>query len=237
MDGVFRRNMPCSARTRLEQMTLSCFNSLSPVVRTTRADVQTETVEPTELLSRAQQGDGDAFCELCRVHEARILRQATAICGDPALAEDLAQETLVEAWKSIRRYNGKCKFFTWLCSIMMNRFKNVRRQSRNRPVALSGLHGSDRHGAERMMNNLADNSPMPDQMTLLVERAARLREGLNLLSEKHRTVIYLRFYVDDSLEGIAAALGCSVGTVKSRLYNALEKLRRIAAPREIDENG
>lgn len=217
-------------------MTLSFFNSFSPVVRTIRADVQTETVEPTDLLSRAQRGDSDAFCELCRVYEARILRQAAAICGDTALAEDLAQETLVEAWKSIRRYNGKCKFFTWLCSIMMNRYKNVRRQSRNQPIALSDLHGSDREGAERMMNNLADTAPMPDQMTLVTERAVRLRAGLNRLSDKHRTVIYLRFYVDDSLDGIASALGCSVGTVKSRLFNALEKLRGIASHQEIEEN-
>lgn len=236
MDGVSRRDMPWYPRIRLEQMTLSFFNSFSPVVRTIRADVQSETVEPTDLLSRAQKGDGDAFCELCRVFEARLLRQATAICGDAAQADDLAQETLLEAWKSILRYNGKCKFFTWLCSIMMNRYKNSRRQSRNQPIALSDLHGSDRDGAERMMNNLADSAPMPDQMTMVTERAVRLRAGLDRLSDKHRTVIYLRFYVDDSLEGIASALGCSVGTVKSRLFNALEKLRRIASHQEIEEN-
>jgi RNA polymerase sigma-70 factor (ECF subfamily) len=217
-------------------MTLSFFNSLRVAVRTNRADVETETVEPTDLLSRAQRGDNEAFCELCRTYEARILRQANSICWNSALAEDLAQETLVEAWRSIRRYNGRCKFFTWLCSLMMNRYKNIRRQSRHQPIAFSELHGPDRDGAERIMNNLADNAPLPDQMTLLVERAVRLREGLNRLSDKHRTVIYLRFYVDDSLEGIAAALGCSVGTVKSRLFNALEKLRGMAAHQEVEEN-
>jgi len=49
------------------------------------------------------------------------------------------------------------------------------------------------------------------------------------LPAKHQQVIYLRFYVDDSLEGIAAALGCSVGTVKSRLFHALDKLRGMKA--------
>jgi RNA polymerase sigma-70 factor (ECF subfamily) len=217
-------------------MTLPFFNSFSPLVRTIRAEVQTGTVEATDLLLRAQKGDGDAFCELCRVYEARLLRQATAICGDAAQADDLAQETLVEAWKSISRYNGKCKFFTWLCSIMMNRHKNARRRSRNQPIALSDLHGPDRDGAERMMDNLADNAPMPDQMALVTERAVRLRARLDHLSDKHRTVIYLRFYVDDSLEGIASALGCSVGTVKSRLFNALEKLRGMAAHQKTEED-
>ncbi|HKS38402.1 MAG TPA: sigma-70 family RNA polymerase sigma factor [Verrucomicrobiae bacterium] len=218
-------------------MTLSSFNTFSPVVRSIlRADAQAETAGSTDLLSRAQNGDGDAFCELCRAYEVRLLRQATALSGDAAQAEDLAQETLLEAWKCIRRYNGKCKFFTWLCSIMMNRYKNVRRQSRNRPIALSDLHGSDREGAERMMNNLADCALMPDQMTLVAERAVRLRAGLDRLSAKHRAVIYLRFYVDDSIEGIASALGCSVGTVKSRLFNALERLRGIASHQEFEED-
>ncbi len=52
---------------------------------------------------------------------------------------------------------------------------------------------------------------------------------LQRLSNKHQQVIYLRFYVDESLESIAGALGCSVGTVKSRLFHALEKLRGMTA--------
>ena len=75
------------------------------------------------------------------------------------------------------------------------------------------------------MSNLADSALPPDQMTLVAERAVRLRACLDRLSDKHRAVIYLRFYVDDSLAGIASALGCSVGTVKSRLFHALENLR------------
>jgi RNA polymerase sigma-70 factor (ECF subfamily) len=57
------------------------------------------------------------------------------------------------------------------------------------------------------------------------ERAAFLRHCVEQLPPKHREVIHLRFYVDHSLDGIAAALGCSVGTVKSRLFHALDRLR------------
>jgi RNA polymerase sigma-70 factor (ECF subfamily) len=56
-----------------------------------------------------------------------------------------------------------------------------------------------------------------------------VRQCVQALSPKHQQVIHLRFYVDNSLEGIAAALGCSVGTVKSRLFNALDKLRGMNA--------
>ena len=75
------------------------------------------------------------------------------------------------------------------------------------------------------MENLADSTIPPDQTTEDNERRALIRQCIDDLPEKQRQVIYLRFYVDDSLDSIAAALGCSVGTVKSRLFNALERLR------------
>jgi len=56
-----------------------------------------------------------------------------------------------------------------------------------------------------------------------------VRQCVQALPAKHQQVIYLRFYVDDSLEGIAAALGCPVGTVISRLFHALDKLRKMDA--------
>jgi RNA polymerase sigma-70 factor (ECF subfamily) len=64
---------------------------------------------------------------------------------------------------------------------------------------------------------------------LLREEAALVRRCIEALPPKHQQVILLRFYVDDSLDGIAAALGCSVGTVKSRLFHALDKLRAMQA--------
>jgi RNA polymerase sigma-70 factor (ECF subfamily) len=152
-----------------------------------------------------------------------LLRQAAALCGDPALAEDLAQETLLEAWKSIRRYNGRCRFFTWLYAILLNRYRNVLREKR--PVALAVLSARDRDGAQNLLDHLPDDNSWPDEATAQAERAALLRRCVERLTPKHREVIYLRFYVDDSLEGIAAALGCSVGTVKSRLFYAIEQLR------------
>jgi len=62
----------------------------------------------------------------------------------------------------------------------------------------------------------------------MAERDALVRQCLARLPEKHRQVVYLRFYVDTSLEGIAATLGCSVGTIKSRLFHALRKLSRMS---------
>jgi RNA polymerase sigma-70 factor (ECF subfamily) len=87
------------------------------------------------------------------------------------------------------------------------------------------LIGRDQDRARGVLASLADHSPGPDKAAEEAELAACLHDCLQRLPEKHREVVYLRFYVDDSLEGIAAALGCSVGTAKSRLFYGLEKLR------------
>ena len=189
----------------------------------TLTSVETETTDSPSLLAQAQQGDAEAFCELCRIHEGRLVRQATALCGDGTLAEDLAQDTLIQAWKCICRYNGQCQFFTWLCALLLNRFRNVLREKR--PVAFSSLRGNEQDGVQSLLENVADHGSRPDQATELFERAAFLRECIRKLPEKQRDVIYLRFYVDHSLESIAVALSCSIGTVKSRLFNALDRLR------------
>ncbi len=182
-----------------------------------------ETPETGGLLDRARAGDSEAFCDLCRVYETGLFRQAMALCGNAALAEDLAQDTLVEAWKGLRRYNGRCRFFTWLCAILLHRHRNTLR--RNRPLSLAAMSGQDRAEFEDRTVRLADERARPDEAALLREQAALVRTCVQSLPLKQQQVIHLRFYVDDSLEGIAAALGCSVGTVKSRLFNALEKLR------------
>ena len=189
--------------------------------------METEIPETRSLLDQARAGDAEAFGEICRIHETRLLRQAVALCDNLTLAEDLAQDTLVEAWKGLRHYNGRCQFFTWLCAILLNRYRNVLRANHLRPAATPGGQVQDEF--EKHTGNLPDHTALPDQAIELREQAGLVRRCVEALPAKHQQVIYLRFYVDDSLEGIAAALGCSVGTVKSRLFHALDKLRKMNA--------
>jgi RNA polymerase sigma-70 factor (ECF subfamily) len=183
--------------------------------------------ETGALLAQAQAGDAEAFGEVCRAYETRLLRQAMALCGSATLAEDLAQDALVEAWRCLRRYNGRCQFFTWLCAILLNRYRNAVRQKR--PIPFSAFQARDQEGLQDCAAQLADEESVPDEAAQLRERALLVQQCIQALPAKHQQVIYLRFYVDDSLEGIAAALGCSVGTVKSRLFHALDKLRGMHA--------
>jgi len=193
------------------------------VLAVTSMFVGTEEARTPDLLEQARSGDADAFCALCRSYELRLLRQALSVCGNASFAEELAQDTLVEAWKSLRRYNGRCQFFTWLCAILLNRYRNTLRE--RRPFPFSSLNHEDQAGATDLLTNLPDSDSPPDVAAEQLECNALLRRQIDRLPAKHREVIYLRFFVDHSLEGIAAALSCSVGTVKSRLFNALDKLR------------
>lgn len=189
--------------------------------------VEAEPSGAQSLLDRAQAGDADAFCELCRTYATPLLRQAMTVCGNAALAEDLAQDTLVEAWKCLSRYNGRSRLFTWLCAILLNRYRNTVRQKR--PLPLSSLQTRDRDEFQTSLDQLIDAESPPDEAAQVREQAALVLQCVQALSPKYQQVIYLRFYVDDSLESIAAALGCSVGTVKSRLFRALDKLRTMNA--------
>src|SRR5262245_42336846 len=172
-------------------------------------------------------GDAQAYGEVYRAYSTPLLRQAMALCGNIALAEELAQDTLVEAWKYLRRYNGRCEFFTWLCAILLNRYRNSLRSHRALPASSPG--SEDENEFADAIGKLKDQGSLPDEAAELGEQIALVRRCIERLPVKHQQVIYLRFYVDDSLEGIAAALGCSVGTVKSRLFHALDKLRGMNA--------
>ena len=191
------------------------MNLCGPVI------VENDAPDTERLLDLARAGDADAFGELCRVHETRLLRQAMLLCGNTDTAEDLAQETLVEAWKSVRRFKGRCQLFTWLCAILFNRYRNKLRA--RRPIPFSDLMEHEREGIEDRPESADDSSPA--RAAQEHEQQALVRQSLETLPRKQQQVIYLRFFAGESLESIAGALGCSVGTVKSRLFYGMERMR------------
>jgi RNA polymerase sigma-70 factor (ECF subfamily) len=162
---------------------------------------------------------------LAAEHEGRLLRQACGLCHDPSAAEDLVTETLVEAWRSLGRFDGTCRFSTWLFSILLHRHQKALRRARSRPIPLAALASADAEERRQSQENLPAAGPSPAEETMRREAAGKLRGAVGALPEKHQQVILLRFFEDASLPEIAAFLGCSVGTVKSRLHYALEKLR------------
>ena len=179
-----------------------------------------------DLLARAQAGETQAFCQLAAQHERRLLQQATGLARDSGAAEDLVSETLVEAWRSLARFNGSCRFRTWLFAILLHRHQKHLRHARCRPVSLASLPAAEADQHRQTQGNLPATEPSPLDEAIRKDAVEILRQAVESLSEKHRQVLLLRFFEDASLSEIATLLDCSLGTVKSRLHYALEELRK-----------
>ena len=180
-----------------------------------------------ELLRSAREGDAPSFCLLVEPLQTRLLRQAAALCGDLTAAEDLVSETLIEAWKSIARYNETCRLSTWLYSILLHRYQKAIRRAGSRPVSLAALPPFDAGELRKQQEKVPSPDASPAEAASQSELLAQLRECIDRLPEKHRQIVLLRFFEDAALPDIATVLGCSLGTVKSRLHHALDKLRKM----------
>ena len=178
--------------------------------------VNTHEDDQRELIGRAQAGDVIAFERLAGQHAASLWRCALALGTDRHWAEDLAQETLVEAWRSLSRFDGRCRFSTWLYGILRHRFLKGRRRQ-----------NAARRSAADALGQAPGTASPPDCAAEASEDAQQVRRAVASLPEEHRLVVELRFFAGATLDEIAAALGCPLGTVKSRLHHALEKLRQM----------
>lgn len=170
-----------------------------------------------DLIHRAQTGDAGAFRLLALRQAESLYRCALTLCRDRHVAEDICQETLVEAWRGLGRFDGRCRFSTWLYGILRHRFLKTRRRTGAALAPLDAATGE----------SYAERDPTPAAAAQQAEDAARVRTAVAGLPEEHRLVIELRFFAAASLEEIAAALDCPLGTVKSRLHHGLEKLRKM----------
>ncbi|HWA28364.1 MAG TPA: RNA polymerase sigma factor [Lacunisphaera sp.] len=168
-----------------------------------------------ELIARAVASDDPAaFGELVRRHQSAVrhfLRHLTR--GDAALADDLAQETFVQAWRSLARFEGRASFPTWLLGIAHNHWRNARRQQR--AVSVEPEH-------------LAALEPEPSSVPLSDLRHD-LGRALGTLAAEEQTALHLCYQQGLSHSEIAHVLQWPVGTVKTHLNRGKDKLRPLLA--------
>ena len=171
-------------------------------------------MDEEQLVQGLRSQDPGAVQELVVSHGDRLFRSACLLCGDQAEAQDLVQETLLQAVRPAPRFRGCSSVYTWLHGILLNLTRHYHRD-RKRMV----------YDEELARQEPAPPDEHPSRLDVDMSTSA-LADALGGLSGPHREVLILRFYEDMKIHEIAAQLGISAGTVKSRLHYAIAEMQR-----------
>ena len=169
-------------------------------------------------LEKARLGDGEAFGELVRFYESFVYNTAYGFMLNPDDSFDVAQDAFLKAWRGIKDFKGSSAFSTWLYRITANTAKDALALKKKRASELS----STLEDGEVL--DTPDLST-PEKAFIEKESHEELIKALNSLDEAMREIVILRELNGLSYEEISAILDVELGTVKSRLSRAREKLR------------
>ena len=184
--------------------------------------------EPDDLalVRRCQAGEDKAFDELVNKYRSRVFAMIYHLVHNEQDAWDLAQDGFIKAWKSIDRFRFQSSFYTWLYRIMTNVAIDWLRKKQ----ITTGQEFDDTIGLQDLEpgSDLAPKSePPPAKKIERQEVRARIDAAIAKLSPEHRTVILLKEMEDLQYHEIAETVGCSIGTVMSRLFYARKKLQTL----------
>ena len=180
-------------------------------------------VEDIQIVAQVLEGDTGAFSALVQRHHERVYRTAYSLVGDLDEADDLAQEAFIKAFRALRRFRGQSRFSTWLHRIAVNCCLDYL-QSKHRRNFVSLDDYRENWHAPRIWMGRAKNADVRVERRELQEI---LERALGELPEAYRVTFVLREIEGLTYEEIAKSLGCSIGTVKSRLFRGRAKLREI----------
>lgn len=175
------------------------------------------------LVERARQGDREAFGTLVRRRQDRAFNLAYQMVRNREDALDIAQEAFAKAYTSLSTFKGEASFSTWLHRIVVNlAIDNLRRKRRSGTASYDDTQAPPEEGE-------ADASAPDDPATALEAKQVRalLARGIAKLPPAQRAVLILREIEGMSYEEIARVVGCSLGTVMSRLFYGRRKLQQV----------
>jgi RNA polymerase sigma-70 factor, ECF subfamily len=187
-----------------------------------RASQSMDAPSDHDLILRTLGGDGAAFGTLVERFQRRVYRVAYAIVRDPAEADAITQDTFVQAYTSLAKFQGRSEFETWLTRIAINKSRDSLR--RRRFVSL--FVRNDDEDADELLCEPADERPDPERQTLASQLRAAIQRAERGLSAQQKLIFRLRHYENLSLEEIADHLGLRAGTVRAHLFRAVHKVRK-----------
>ncbi len=176
-----------------------------------------------ELVSRAREGNDDAFAELVRRYQSPVIHFCQRMLGSLQEAEDLAQESFMRVYRYLPRLRPDAKFSTVLFGITRNLALNAIRDGKRRGRGAAVSLSQDANG--EWERPIPDKRAQPDEAARRMEIESLLAQALEGLSPEHREVLLLREFQGMDYETIARIVQTRPGTVKSRLARAREQLR------------
>ncbi len=170
-----------------------------------------------DLIREALAGNSQSYGQLVERFQDRLYNAMLHVVHSHDEAEDVVQDSFVQAYVKLDTFQGNSKFFTWLYRIAFNNALSRQRRKRN---DLSIEQSREVTGSDP-----EDRLEPPDEPLLREERVSLVHRALDLLTEEHRSILVLREMEELAYEEIAEILGINIGTVRSRLSRARNQLK------------
>jgi RNA polymerase sigma-70 factor, ECF subfamily len=193
----------------------------------TEATLAQSDVSELDLVKRCQAGDTEAFDELVTRYRTRVFGMIYNMVHGEQDAWDLAQESFLKAWKSIGRFRGQSSFYTWIYRIVMNVTIDWLRKKQVKGGGAEFDDAIQLREIDPASKTVPKTEALPHQVMERDEIRARIEKAIGQLSPEHRAVILMKEIDEMQYHEIAEALGCSIGTVMSRLFYARKKLQSL----------
>jgi RNA polymerase sigma-70 factor (ECF subfamily) len=185
-------------------------------------------MDDRELVRRTLEGDSSTYSSLVRKYQTKVFNMAFSFVRNRETADDLAQEIFIKAYVSLKKFQFKSGFGTWLYRIAVNHCKDyLRSQQKMKTVPFDSY--SERTAIKKDYFVERDQRRREDQVEGLVQR------GILAMPEKYKTIIILRDIQGLSYDEIAKILNLSSGTVDSRIHRARKMLRQKLSPYLTDQ--
>jgi RNA polymerase sigma-70 factor (ECF subfamily) len=174
-----------------------------------------------ELVRRAQRADKEAFEELVRRHQHRVFAVAGGILRQREDVEDIAQQVFVKAYFSLKRFDQRAAFSTWLYKITVNECWDLLRKRKVRPLIYESDLSEEQARQFGAPDERKEREPDISEKLEARQRVERLLEGLD---ERDRTMLVLKEVEGFAVEEIAQILDLNANTVKVRLFRARRRI-------------
>ena len=200
----------------------------------TEATLAQVDVSDLELVKQCQAGQTEAFDELVSRYRTRVFAMIYNMVHNEQDAWDLAQESFVKAWKSIKRFRRHSSFYTWVYRIVMNVTIDWLRKKQIKGAGSEFDDSIQLKEIDPASRTVPKAEPLPHERMERSEIRVKIDNAIGQLSPEHRAVILMKEIDDMQYHEIAETLGCSIGTVMSRLFYARKKLQNLL--RDVYEN-